>query len=96
MKVFLSFAQPDHRLIHVLSGALIEVGITPLVAGQRLSPGRRLEDKVCDMIAESDCVLVLNTTRGAKSHWVQQEIGCAKALRTLSRSRPARRVSQQC
>jgi TIR domain len=80
MKVFLSFAQPDHRLIHVLSGALTEAGITPLVAAQRLSPGRRLEDKVRDMIAEADCLVVLNTVHGAKSRWVQQEIGCAKAL----------------
>jgi hypothetical protein len=80
MKVFLSFAQADHRLVYVLRGALIEAGITPLVAAERLSPGRRLEDKVRDMIAESDCVLVVNTVSAVKSRWVQQEIGCAKAL----------------
>jgi hypothetical protein len=80
VKVFISFAQTDHRLVHVLSGALTEAGITPLIAAQRMSPGRRLEDKIRDMIAESDCVVVLNTLRGAKSRWVQQEIGCAKAL----------------
>jgi hypothetical protein len=80
MKVFISFAQPDHRLVHVLSGALTENGIMPLIAAQRLSPGRRLEDKIREMIAESDCIIVLNTVRGSRSRWVQQEIGCAKAL----------------
>ncbi|MBI4465516.1 MAG: TIR domain-containing protein [Acidobacteria bacterium] len=29
---------------------------------------------------ESDCVVVLCTAIAAKSRWVQQEIGCAKAL----------------
>src|SRR5438067_2483863 len=80
MKVFISFAAPDHRLVHVLSGTLTEAGITPLIAALRLSPGRRLEDKIRDMIAESDCVLVLNTVRASKNRWVQQEIGCAKAF----------------
>ena len=66
MKAFISFTTPDHRLVHVLSGALTEAGITPLIAALRLSPGRRLEDKVRDMIAECDCVVVLNTVRGSK------------------------------
>jgi hypothetical protein len=80
MKTFISFATPDHRLVHVLSGTLTEAGITPLVAALRFSPGRRLEDKVRDMIAGSDCVVVLNTVRASRNRWVQQEIGCAKAF----------------
>ena len=78
MKVFISFAQADHRLMHSLSGALVEAGISPLVAIQRLAPGSRLDDKVEAMIQESDCVVVLNTPKTLLSRWVQQEIGCAK------------------
>lgn len=80
MKVFVSFAQRDHKLVHTFCGVLIEKGITPLVAAQRLAPGSRLDDKIRDMIKESDCVVVLNTPNGSRSRWVQQEIGCAKAL----------------
>jgi hypothetical protein len=80
MKVFVSFAQRDHRLVHALSGALVERGMTPFVATQRLSPGSRLDEKVRDMIRDSDCVVVLNTPNASRSRWVQQEIGCVKAL----------------
>jgi len=80
MKVFISFARPDHHFVHSLSGALMEHGITPLIAANRLSPGARLEDKVKAMIAESNCVIVLNTPASARSRWVNQEIGTAKAL----------------
>jgi len=64
--------------MHALSGALVEAGLSPLVATQRLSPGTRLDDKVEAMIQESDCVVVLNTPNALRSRWVQQEIGCAK------------------
>ncbi len=80
MKAFISFAQRDHQLMHHLSGALAEKGISPLVATTRLSPGVRLDDKVKRMIRESHVVVLLNTPTASRSRWVQQEIGCAKAF----------------
>ena len=80
MKIFLSFAEGDHRLIHVLSGILAEAGIDVLVATKLLSPGMRLDEKVKSMIGKAHCVLVILTPKSLRSHWVQQEIGCAKAL----------------
>jgi len=80
MKVFISFAQKDHHLVLLLSSVLLENGLTPLVATQRLTPGVRLDDKVHQMINESDCVIALNTPNAAESIWVQQEIGTARAL----------------
>lgn len=80
MKVFISFAKQDHHLVHHLIGLFVEQGITPLVATQRLSPGERLDEKVRRMIKESNCVLVIYTTNAARSRWVEQEIGVAKAF----------------
>ena len=80
MKVFISHASTDHALVHVLAGALAEHGIDGLVAGRRMSPGTRLDKKVRDMIEESDCVVVINTPSASRSRWVQQEVGCARAL----------------
>ncbi len=79
MKVFISHAKGDHSLVHSMAGALAEEGIEPVVAMQRLSPGTRLDDKIEALINESDCVIVLNTPNASRSHWVQQEVGCAKA-----------------
>jgi hypothetical protein len=81
MNVFVSFATADHQLVHVLSRVLMDAGITPLVAASRFSPGTSIDDKVRAMIGESDCVVVLYTAAASKSQWVQQEIGCAKALK---------------
>lgn len=78
MKVFISFANHDHELMHLLSTQLVEYGITPLVAVQRGTPGARLDEKIRAMIAESDAFLVLYTPQAVRSEWVQQEIGCAK------------------
>lgn len=80
MKVFISFASPDHNLMHLLSTQLVEYGLTPLVAVQRRTPGARLDEKVREMIGESDAIVVLHTPQASRSHWVQQEIGCAKTL----------------
>ncbi|MDO8477823.1 MAG: toll/interleukin-1 receptor domain-containing protein [Candidatus Rokubacteria bacterium] len=80
MKTFISHAQKDHGLVHALAGALHEAGIEPVVAARRLMPGTRLDEKVQRLIEEADCVVVLGTPAAATSRWVQQEIGCAKAL----------------
>ena len=78
MKVFISFANHDHELMHLLSTQLVEYGITSLVAVQRGTPGARLDEKIRAMIAESDAFLVLYTPQAVRSERVQQEIGCAK------------------
>ena len=79
MKTFISFAENDHKFIHVLSGVLVQSGIDPLVASQVLAPGTPLDVKVQKMIKEADVILVILTSSSLRSRWVQQEIGFAKA-----------------
>jgi hypothetical protein len=96
MKTFISFAEKDHRFIHILSGVLVQSGIDALVASQVLAPGTSLDAKVQRMIEQADAVVVILTPSSLRSRWVQQEIGYAKAqrkpiipLKTRSVSLPA-------
>lgn len=79
--VFLSYDERhDGRLAHSLAGTLQASGMRPLLASQRKEPGTAVDDKVRDMIQESDCVVVFITAHGNKNPWVQQEIGLAKQM----------------
>ena len=81
MKVFISHDEKnDHRLAHSLAGLLLESGMEPLIASQRRQPGKAIDEKIREMIEESDCVVVFVTYYGNRNQWVQQEIGLAKAL----------------
>jgi hypothetical protein len=80
LKVFISFTEQDHRLVHSLSAALVRMGITPVVATSQFAFGVRLDEKVRKLIRGSDAIVVILTPKGTKSKWVQQEIGCAKAF----------------
>lgn len=79
MKVFISFSKKDHKIVDKLAGTLLVAGITPLIATQTRRIGEKLNNKVEELIQESDCVLVLLTEHGIKSKWVQQEIGSSVA-----------------
>jgi hypothetical protein len=83
MRVFISYSGKDHRLLHLMVQALVEVGLTPVVAAQERTPGARLDAKVVGLIRKSDAVVAILTTRAAKAQWVQQELGTARAQRKL-------------
>jgi len=80
VKVFISFAKSDHRLVHLLSAELFQVGITPILAKSQFAFGARIDEKVKKLIRQSDTVVVLLTQGGSRSRWVQQEIGCAHSF----------------
>jgi len=93
MKAFVSFAQKDHKLIHVLSGILVQSGIDALVATQVLTPGVRIDTKVQSMINEADVFVLILTPNALRSRWVQQEIGYARAQDKPITSLKSRTVS---
>jgi len=74
-KVFISHSTRDQGLVISLSNLLSKFGVEVFVAEWYLAPGERLDKKVFDQIAKSDCVVVLLTRDGIRSNWVQQEIG---------------------
>jgi nucleoside 2-deoxyribosyltransferase len=60
-----------------LANLLTRLGIAVSVAEWYLTPGSRLDEKVFQQIDESDSVVVLLTQNGARSNWVNQELGYA-------------------
>ena len=79
-KVFISHSTEDLEIVSIISNRLKLIGVDVYVAEFYPEPGKALSDKVLDNLKSSDCVIVLLTHFGAKSTWVQQEIGIAKTL----------------
>lgn len=77
-RVFISHSTADMALVYELQHWLQANGIEAYVAQIYAQPGIPLSQKVSDAILASDCVLVLWTKDGARSAWVNQEIGIAK------------------
>ncbi len=76
-KVFISHSTRDQRLVMSLANLLSKYEIKVEVAQWYLSPGQPLTNKVFNLIAGSDCVVILLTAMGVRSKWVQHEIGFA-------------------
>lgn len=79
-KVFISHSIEDLEIVSIISDGLKLIGIDIYIAEFYPEPGRTLSDKVLENLRSSDCVIVLLTHFGAKSAWIQQEIGIAKTL----------------
>lgn len=75
--VFISHSSRDQGLVISLANLLSKFGVEVFVAEWYLSPGESLDRKVFREIKNSDCIVVLLTQNGARSNWVQQEIGYA-------------------
>jgi hypothetical protein len=75
--VFISHSTKDRGLVISLANLLQKFGVQTHVAEWYLTPGEPLAKKVSALIESADCVVVLLTREGARSSWVQQEIGVA-------------------
>jgi excisionase family DNA binding protein len=80
LKVFISHSTEDLEIVSIVSNSLKLIGVNVYVAEFYPEPGKILRDKILENLKSSDCVIVLLTHFGAKSTWVQQEIGIAKTL----------------
>ncbi len=76
-RVFLSHSTRDQGLVVSLANLLTKLGIEVSVAEWYLTPGSRLDEKVFKEIDESDSMVVVLTQNGARSNWVNQELGYA-------------------
>lgn len=75
--VFLSHSTKDLDVVSELAKWLKANNVVVHVAESHIQAGRRLSDKVSSLIDQSDCVLAILTVEGARSKWVNQEIGFA-------------------
>ncbi len=81
-KAFLSHSSGDAELVRVLQESVSGLGIEVYLAEHDVRPGFQLGQKVQQEIEHSDAVIVLLTTAGADSAYVQQEIGYALKTRS--------------
>ena len=81
--VFLSHSTKDKELINDVAGYLIARGIKTHVAEWNVAAGTELPKKVASLIKSSDCLVAILTKDGARSQWVNQEIGCAEGAGRL-------------
>jgi len=80
-KVFLSYATQDLDIVNTIAQSLKRIGIEPYIADRQVGAGLRLADKIVANIADSNCFVPVLTHNSERSHWVNQEIGYAQALR---------------
>lgn len=79
MKIFVSHALKDKRLLNDVKINLESVGIKLLIAEHYQDLEHTVSEKIENMIISCDVGLVLLTTAGFNSKFVQQEIGYLKA-----------------
>lgn len=78
LTVFISHSVSDTGLVYELDNILRLNRIQTYVSEWDIQPGSHLPDKVAHAIDQCDCILALMTVDGARSAFVQQEIGYAK------------------
>jgi len=82
-RVFISHSTEDTDIVKVMNNQFKLIGIEVFVAELSPEPGKLLSEKIMENIRATDCFVVLLTSSGIKSVWVQQEIGIARSLRKL-------------
>lgn len=79
-KVFISHAEEDKNLAERIHSILERMGLGPYIYELYSEYGRDLDDIIRDKISECKHFVVLLTSNGIQSQWVNQEIGMAYAL----------------
>lgn len=79
--MFLSHATEDIDIVNTIVQSLERIGICPYIADRHIGAGRRLADNIIANIEDSNCFVPILTRNSERSHWVNQEIGAAYALR---------------
>jgi len=73
-KVFISHSTRNQGLVISLANLLSRFGVEVFVAEWYLTPGERLNEKICKQIEQSDCIVALLTQNGIRTNWMQEEI----------------------
>jgi hypothetical protein len=81
--VFVSHSARDQGLVMALANTLSKCGVSVRVAEWYVAAGQALSDKVRAQIKGADSVVVFLTRNGARSKWVQQEVGIALGANKL-------------
>lgn len=76
-QVFVSHSTKDFDIVNELAKWLESKGVVVHVAESQIQAGKAVSRKVSGLIESSDCVLAILTIGGARSEWVNQEIGYA-------------------
>lgn len=79
-EIFVSYAQPDAELAQQIFQRAYEAGIKAYLYQHHQSPGVTIGPNVLKQINNADAVVVLFTKAGARSAYVNQEIGAALAF----------------
>jgi len=74
-----SVSPTDRPLLDHVESQCATLGIDLYLAEREFAPSS-LTEKIREAIGDSDCVIVLLTTSGASSSWVNQEIAIANEL----------------
>lgn len=81
--VFLSHSSADSKWVRWIKANAQSIGISVYLYEHDPQPGRLIADKVRAAIQQCDAMVVLLTTSGQSSTYVQQEIGAAKMAKKL-------------
>jgi len=75
--VFVSHSTKDLGIVNELAKWLRLNGVVVHVASSQIEAGKPIVRKISSLLESSDCVLAILTLDGARSEWVNQEIGYA-------------------
>lgn len=93
--VFLSHSSKDMKLITSIKSKLEKSGISVYLAEKDPQPGKSLPEKIVGRIKSANCMVVLLTSLGIRSQFVNQEIGAARAFKKLIIPMVERRIKNK-
>jgi hypothetical protein len=79
LRVFVSYAEPDRRLVESLVGSLRHLGLRPTWA-QDIGPGRLFLDAIKEKIATAHLFMPVLTSTSSIRPWLHQETGFALGI----------------
>jgi len=79
-KVFISHSTKDRNLVFSIRNQLKRAGVNVYLAEEHPQPGMNLPQKIINNIKSADCMVVVLTDTAARSQFVNQEVGAARAV----------------
>lgn len=79
LQIFVVHSEDEGYILSKIRRATKDNDINFLIAEEHYDPKKSLSEKIEDLIEISNLVLIIWTTSGRSSQWVNQEIGYAKA-----------------
>jgi len=75
---FISYSSQDKNLVELLETALNKEGIPTIRDERERMPGRKIDEKVKEMIMKSDGMILCLSKRSLNSPWIPYELGFAE------------------